>query len=73
MDENALKELLTRENPEFRQAARDHQDCERELETLRHKTHPTEADSLAERELKKRKLALKDRMYQIMLDYERKA
>ena len=53
MDENALKELLTRENPEFRQAARDHQDCEREL--------------------KKRKLALKDRMYQIMLDYERKA
>jgi uncharacterized protein YdcH (DUF465 family) len=73
MDERALKELLTRDNPEFRKAVQDHQDCEREIEAIRHKTHPTEDDSLAERELKKRKLALKDRMYQIMLDYQRKA
>ena len=69
MDENALKELLTREDAEFRRAAEEHQTCERELEQLRLKSHPTEADAVKERDLKKRKLALKDRMYQIMQKY----
>lgn len=68
MDEKQLKELLLRENPDFRRAHDDHQACERALEAIRTKGHLTEAEADEERELKKKKLALKDRMYHIMLE-----
>jgi len=71
MNEQELKELLLRENPEFRKVLEEHRTCEIELEKLRLKTHVTEADAVLERDLKKRKLALKDKMYQIMLDHEK--
>ena len=71
MDEQELKELLLRENAEFRQAHDDHQACERALERLRGQGHPTAAGADEERELKKKKLALKDRMYRLMADYLR--
>jgi uncharacterized protein len=71
MDEQALKERLLRENAEFRQAHDDHQACEKALDVIRGKSHlsPIEVDE--ERELKKKKLALKDRMYRLMSDYLR--
>ncbi len=68
MDEKQLKELLLKENPEFRKAFDDHQGCEKAIEALRAKGHLTEAEADEERELKKKKLALKDRMYHIMLE-----
>ncbi|MGZ4886079.1 MAG: hypothetical protein ACXVI6_05300 [Candidatus Aminicenantales bacterium] len=71
MNEYELKEILLRESGEFRKAFEDHRTCELELEKLRLKTHVTEADALAEREIKKRKLVLKDRMYQLMLEHEK--
>ena len=71
MNEHELKEILLRENGEFRKVFEDHRTCELELEKLRLKTHVTEADALAEREIKKRKLVLKDRMYQLMLEHEK--
>jgi uncharacterized protein YdcH (DUF465 family) len=71
MNEQELKEILIRENGEFRKALEDHRTCEIELDQMRLKTHVTEADALLERDLKKRKLALKDRMYQIMLEREK--
>ena len=71
MDEQALKELLLRENAEFRRAHEDHQACERALESLRGKGHPTADDANEERELKKKKLSLKDRMYRLKSDYLR--
>jgi len=71
MDEQALKELLLRENAEFRQAQEDHQACEKALEGIRGRGYLTPADADAERELKKKKLALKDRMYRLMADYLR--
>lgn len=67
MDENALKELLARENPDFRRILEDHRTCETALDALRAKPRLTEAETLEEKELKKRKLALKDRMYSMML------
>ena len=73
MDEKALKAFLMKENPEFRKAADEHQACEQTLEELRRKSHPTEADTLLEREIKKRKLALKDRMYAMMLEHRKTA
>ncbi len=71
MNEQELKELLLRENAEFRKVLEEHRTCEIELEKLRLKTHVTEVDAVLERDLKKRKLALKDKMYQIMLDHEK--
>ncbi len=71
MDEQALKELLLKENAEFRRAHEDHQACERALEELRGQGHPTAADADEERELKKKKLALKDRMYRLMARHAR--
>jgi len=71
MDEQEVKELLLRENAEFRRAHDDHQACEKALDALRGKSHPLPADADEERELKKKKLALKDRMYRLMADYLR--
>jgi uncharacterized protein YdcH (DUF465 family) len=66
MDEQKLKERLLEESEEFRKAYEEHQELERKIGDLRGKPHPTETDALGERELKKRKLALKDRMYRMM-------
>lgn len=71
MDEKELMDLLLRENAEFRRAHDDHQDCERALAAIRVKAHLTAAEAEEERELKKKKLALKDRMYRLMSDYLR--
>jgi uncharacterized protein YdcH (DUF465 family) len=71
MDEKELKDLLLRENAEFRRAHDDHQACEKALDALRGKSYLTPADADEERELKKKKLALKDRMYRLMSDCSR--
>lgn len=71
MDEQALKELLLKENAEFRRTHEDHQACEQALDAIRGKARLTPADVDEERELKKKKLALKDRMYRLMADYLR--
>ena len=71
MNEFELKEILLRESGEFRKVFDDHRTCELELEKLRLKMHVTEAEAQAEREIKKRKLVLKDRMYQLMLEHEK--
>jgi uncharacterized protein YdcH (DUF465 family) len=70
MNEQELKDTLARENGEFRKILEEHRSCELELDRIREKTHPTEADDVTERQIKKRKLALKDRMYRIMADFE---
>jgi uncharacterized protein YdcH (DUF465 family) len=71
MDEKELKELLLRENADFRRAHDDHQACEKALDAIRGKSRLSTAEADEERELKKRKLALKDRMYRLMSDYLR--
>ena len=68
MDEQALKELLLRENAEFRRVHDDHQACEKALDTIRAKAYLSPAEADEERELKKKKLALKDRMYRLISD-----
>jgi hypothetical protein len=71
MDEKALKELMLKENAEFRKLHDDHQACEKRLESLQGKSFLNEQEKLEERELKKRKLALKDRMYQMMAEFRK--
>ena len=71
MDEQELKALLLRENAEFRRAHDDHQACETALDAIRGKAYLSPAEADEERELKKKKLALKDRMYRLMSDHAR--
>jgi uncharacterized protein len=71
MDEKALKELMLRENADFRRLHKEHQACEKRLEDLQGKSFLTEEEKLEERELKKRKLGLKDRMYLMMTEFRK--
>ena len=71
MDEKVLKELLLRENVDFRRLHKEHQACEKRLGDLQDKGFLTEEERLEERELKKRKLTIKDRMYLMMAEYRK--
>ena len=71
MDEQGLKELLLRENADFRQAFEEHRVCEAALAAFRGQAALTPAEELEEKELKKRKLTLKSRMYALMEEVRR--
>ncbi len=71
MNEKELKERLLLENEEFKKLYEEHQAYERKLNLYKIKTILTEEEKLEEKELKKRKLALKDRMYGIMEEFRK--
>jgi len=71
MGEEELKELLIKENEEFKEVYERHQKCKKELDQIKGKDIKTDQDRLKERELKKKKLALKDQMYVIMTKYKK--
>lgn len=71
MNEQALKELLLKESEDFRKFHEEHQECEKRLEILQMKSLLSEQEKLEERDLKKRKLALKDKMYRMMTEYQK--
>lgn len=71
MDEKALKERLLRESEEFRRLVEKHRRCEERLEVLKAKGHLSEEEQLEERQLKKKKLALKDKMYILMQERQK--
>lgn len=70
MDEKILQELLWKENQEYRQAFEKHRLLDSELETLQGKKFPSEDEKMRIKELKKKKLVYKDRLYQILADYK---
>jgi uncharacterized protein YdcH (DUF465 family) len=70
MDENSLKELLLRENEEFKNAFEQHKHYDSELEKLQKKIFPTEDEKVRIRELKKKKLIYKDRLHHILTEYK---
>ena len=71
MREKELKERLLKENEEFRKANRLHQQYEKKLDKLKAKNFLTEAEKQQEKEMKKKKLALKDKMYYLMIEYKK--
>jgi hypothetical protein len=71
MDEKELKELMLKRNQEFKKLYEEHQSYEKKLENFKNKSFLTEEEELEERELKKRKLALKDRMYLLMAEFRK--
>ena len=71
MREKELKDLLLKENDEFKKASKLHQQYEKKLEKLKAKSFLTEAEKQEEKELKKKKLVLKDKMYVMMTEYKK--
>ena len=71
MEEKELKEFLARESPDFKRAFEEHQRCATALNTLTAKPFLTDEEKLEEKELKKKKLILKDKMYQMMFEYRK--
>jgi uncharacterized protein YdcH (DUF465 family) len=71
MDENELKQLLSRESPEFKEVIDLHQQYEQRLQELSDKIYMTDGEERELKELKKKKLVLKDRMYFWMSQYQK--
>ena len=70
---DSVKEELMSSNPEFRELAREHGRYEQRLSELSGLSYPSDEEQLEEVTLKKKKLALKDQMYSLMLQHEKVA
>lgn len=68
---DSVKEELMTRDPEFRELAREHTRYEQRLSELSALTYPSDEEQLEEITLKKKKLALKDQMYSIILQYQK--
>ena len=66
-----LKEELMNRDPEFRELAREHSRYEERLSELTALTYPSDEEQLEEVTLKKKKLALKDQMYALIMQHQR--
>jgi len=71
MEEKEIKEILMKRNKDFRKAAEIHSDCEKKLNELKKKHYLSNEDQIKEKELKKKKLSLKDRMYKMISEYKK--
>ncbi|PYS46556.1 MAG: hypothetical protein DMF68_18865 [Acidobacteria bacterium] len=69
---DSLKEQLIMNDPEFRELAREHGRYEERLSELSALTYPSEEEQLEETTLKKKKLAIKDQMHSMMLQYQKR-
>ncbi len=65
-----IQQILTTEDPEFRQWVEEHHRCEDRLSELTGKHEVTTEEELEEKVLKKRKLFLKDQMAEKIRKYE---
>ena len=66
-----LKEELMSRDPEFRELAREHTRYEERLSELTALAYPSDEEQLEEVTLKKKKLALKDQMYALIMQHQR--
>jgi uncharacterized protein YdcH (DUF465 family) len=69
---DSLKEQLMMNNPEFRELVREHGRYEDRLSELSALAYPSDEEQLEETTLKKKKLAIKDQMYSLMLEHEKR-
>lgn len=64
-----IRDLLVKENNEFKRLHEQHQNYERRLDQLTKRSYLTADDEFEMSELKKKKLNLKDQMFAIMENY----
>jgi hypothetical protein len=69
----SVKDELMTSNSEFRELAREHGRYEERLTELSALAYPSDEEQLEEATLKKKKLAIKDQMYSLMLQHEKTA
>ncbi len=72
MQDEELMQRLSEDDEEFRQLKEEHNWFHRKVEELDKKSFLTPAERLKREELKKRKLALKDKMEEIMAAHRRR-
>ena len=65
-----VQQILSSEDPQFRQWIEEHHQCESRLSELTSKTEVSADEELEEKTLKKRKLLLKDQMAERIRSYE---
>ncbi|OLE51038.1 MAG: hypothetical protein AUG51_25040 [Acidobacteria bacterium 13_1_20CM_3_53_8] len=70
-NQESLKEELMTSDPEFRELAREHGRYEARLSELSSLTYPSDEEQLEEITLKKKKLAIKDQMHSMLLQYQK--
>jgi uncharacterized protein YdcH (DUF465 family) len=63
---DAVRDELLKSNPNFRDLVNKHQNYEQRLDELAHLTYPNDDEQLEEATLKKKKLLIKDEIYEIM-------
>lgn len=71
MEIESVKAELMTSNPEFRELAREHGRYEARLSELSSLSYPSDEEQMEEVTLKKKKLAIKDQMYSLMLQHEK--
>jgi len=71
MDENVLKQQLSQASPEFKKVLDLHREYEARLKELSDKSNLTDGEDQEQKEIKKKKLVLKDRMYFLMAQYQK--
>ncbi len=70
---DGLRDQLIQADAEFRELAREHGRYEARLTELSSLAYPSEEEQLEEVTLKKKKLAVKDQMHEIMLRHQQTA
>ena len=65
-----IQQLLSTEDPEFKQWVDEHHQCESRLSELQNKKEVSTEEEIEEKTLKKRKLHLKDQMAARIRSYE---
>lgn len=69
---DTVKDELMKENPEFRDLVQQHQSFERRLGELANLHYPSDEEQVEESLLKKKKLAVKDEIYEMIMEYSKK-
>jgi len=69
---DSLREQLIKENKQFRRLYNKHQDYEHRLEEFNRRLHLNEKEGLKEKNIKKQKLLLKDKMEKMLKEYQQK-
>jgi len=70
---DSLKEQLMTTDPDFRELVREHGRYEQRLSELSALAYPSDEEQLEETTLKKKKLAIKDQIYSLMNEHEKRA
>ena len=68
---DTFKEELIKENQAFRELVQQHQSYEKRLTELAELTYPSEEELIEETTLKKKKLFIKDEIYEMMQNHSK--